>query len=130
MDSSIAVWEDEGGAFGPVGSNAREVTGRYRTLWIGVLYAITTVALECPPNRMAALIQMKTAGHPDGMAQPGSPSCAAVERDFADTRFNELLYYRSAWLPATQIEVQLDYPAASETITVTSMPRKAVGGPE
>lgn len=45
MSSAIGAWESEGGALDRVGSKAARVGRQYRTLWIGVLYAITIIAV-------------------------------------------------------------------------------------
>ncbi len=41
MDRAIEVWEGEGGTHRSVAAKVVQSTRRHRTLWIGVLYAIT-----------------------------------------------------------------------------------------
>jgi hypothetical protein len=41
MERAIEVWEGEGGARRWVACEAAQSTRHHRTLWIGVLYAIT-----------------------------------------------------------------------------------------
>jgi hypothetical protein len=43
MDRAIEVWEGEGGTHRSVVANVVQSTRHHRTLWIGVLYAITIV---------------------------------------------------------------------------------------
>ena len=45
MDRAIEVWEGEGGARRWVVSQVAQKTRHHRTLWIGVLYAMTIVVV-------------------------------------------------------------------------------------
>ena len=45
MDRALEVWEGEGGAHRSVASKVVQSTRHHRTLWTGVLYAITIVVI-------------------------------------------------------------------------------------
>ncbi len=45
MDRAIEIWEGEGGAHKPVASKVPQSHRHLHTLWIGVLYVITIVAV-------------------------------------------------------------------------------------
>ena len=45
MGRAIEVWEGEGGAYRSIASKVVQSTRHHRTLWTGVLYALTIIVV-------------------------------------------------------------------------------------